>query len=605
MIDGLPKDANNRWTGNEWLEKLQKEGGLDKLSTKQVYQYLAKRDPLSFCAYYRKLRGHPLIFNVSRDLTPESLKELRDADPKRYDNIYKTRLLRHRPFLVKPLRDQHPHKVYEKGRQSGGSELLLTEEIFFLQSRQPTERCKVIHTFPREKQMLDFAATRINPVFEETPRIAELLTGVNQTMLKQIGNGFLMLRSAWESGLGEGVDADMVVLDEKDRMKEGVEVAFRESLKSSAYGFFREVSTPSLPKRGIDVNFRQSDEQIWHVRCENGHEQEITYEDNVVQVKTIPLDKAATEVPPGSYEYQCRLHKCRKPLNRLKGRWVARHPDRHHIRGYHLPQTICPWISADELMYGKIIYKFYQLWANYCLGITAKGENILLTDEDFDRQVGRSSELPGGYPLLYQRTQDWQYVTAGIDWGHWNWLVLLGLNSNGRVYILYIDMYEDASRHPLDAPKRMAEILELWQPDMIVADAGYGKDRNAYLAQRFDPNDLGVMVGCQYNPSVKHSRTYKPAWGDGRVLIDKTMTLKVMTREIRDRKIGFPSLEEERVRLLIKHLKALAPLHHEEEGEIYEEISSTGDDHLAHALAYALLGMDRVSKGGRFMWDFA
>lgn len=731
------------------------------ISTKDALQHLVNEDPAVFCAVNRRLRGYPLTFQATKQITDEAVKELQKVNPNNWESELKSRLLRHRPWMLKPLRDNHPHKAYEKARQVGVSELSLTEAIHFLSSRPPSERpkwvycvpddaeiltrrgwlkwylvkpavdealvlepstkehawhvideivtfdfdgdllavgafhCTDVHrwpilrdddenveiarahdlqskgssyellrydpvdrvmytqsvwkndeprkyigkvwcprtkagtwcmryrgkivftgnTFPRDTQLRDFSNTRISEALKETQAMAALLTGANQIYAKQIGNGHLLLRSAWESGLGEGIDADGVTLDEKDRMKDGVDIAFRESLASSKYGYLREVSTPSLPGRGVDKPFRASDQQTWFVKCANGHKQEITYEDNIHQVRDIDLT-GVKEIPPGTYDYLCRFASCRKPLDRRFGEWVAKHPDRKTIRGYHISQLMAVWISADKLMQKKLEYRFFQPWANYCLGITAKGDNMMLTELDFARIVGRGPRFPNGYARVETgRTRDWSRVSVGIDWGHQNWCTVWGVNAhNERTYLLDIGIFEDDYKDPLLSVRRIEQFLIPWSPDVIVADGGFGKDRNAYLIKKFgqDTSMQAEVYACWYNPSTKASRTFQPVWGDCRVLVDRTMTLKTVARSIKEGEFGIPSLEDIRVQLLMKHWTSLSTLLHEEEDittgtkTMVEEIAAVGgEDHLAHSSCYGLLGLDRVSKIGRFNWLFA
>jgi hypothetical protein len=607
------------------------------------------------------------------------------------------------------------------------------------------------NTFPRDKQLEQFATTRINTAFNESTRMQSLLGVPNQVYTKRIGDSFLILRSAWEANLGEGVDADLIVLDEKDRMREHVDVAFRESLKSSNYGLFREVSTPTLPGRGIDASFRDSDQLTWLVRCTRCNlEQEVAYPDNVVQVKDIPL--GAKELPEDSYEYQCRRTKCRGLLDRMKGRWVVKYPTRKLIRGYHMPQTIAPWISATQIMQDKIRYKFLQLWQNYVLAMPTLGENILLSEQDFNR-------IAAGHQFQYVRSSAWQDISAGIDWGNENWLVVTARNvHNQRFYVLLVALVVDRDSEPLYAAKEMVRILKPLDPDITCADAGYGKDRNAHLlktlgkgkfyacldehtkvatldqqgwkyikdmqvgdwtyawnGERVEPTQVtkvhkngrkpvvrvvckdashrektilctpdhvfplrlggkrradklrpgdrlvpfgrwmtgheasqgasdqdatvnhmvvrvepagsanvydltvahdahnyavydGVFVkNCWYNPSVKASRTFQPVWSapeQARALVDRTMTLKTICHTIREREFGLPDLSYDIMQLYMKHFTNLAPIHTEEDGELVEEIASTGPDHLAHAQAYSWLGLTKLCEVSPFGWSF-
>lgn len=573
----------------ERAASIAKESGVDldalieslpaEATVRQVLDELCKVDPVIWTMTNRRLKGQPMTFDMTKFL--------------RAGNSSMDILIRHRPFLLQPLRDPAKHKVYIKGRQVGVSELGITEVVHFLDTSGSNR--KWIYTFPRDKQLQDFSNTRIAQMFDETPRIKRLLGVPNQTYTKRIGASFLILRSAWESNLGEGIDADGVTFDEKDRMKDGVEVAFKESLSSSKFGFMREVSTPTLFGKGVDLSWRRSDQMTWHVKCTKcGLEQPVEYPDNFVQVKDYPYN--ATEIPKDSWVYACRKMACRGPIDRTQGRWVPVHSDRHLIRGYHIPQTIAPWISATDIQQKKVESKFLQLFENYVLGRTSKGETILVTDGDFNA-------CTTNYQPVTHRTSDWEKITIGIDWGNKNWIYVLGLNAhNRRRYLLNIGIFEDHATDSLDI-NEVIKFIAPYEPDVIVADAGYGKDRNAKLLKKFDPNHEGRFYACWYNPSAKTSRTFQPVWGEARVLVDRTITLKTLCRSLKEREIGFPA-GFRNFEIFKMHVMALAPLKQEEEGELFETIESTGEDHLAHAAAYATLGMDRITDNKQFQWEF-
>lgn len=550
------------------------------LSLRDGVDTLAMMDPWIWAMRKRRLRGSPAYFDYIDKINRMSFVD---------EGAYLRELSKHRPFLIEPLRDMHKHKVYQKGRQVGVSEVSITENLAFLDSHPKT---KAVYTFPRDKQLQDFSVTRINAMLEETPSIRRIFGVPNQVFTKKIGESFLLLRSAWESNLGEGIDADMVTLDEKDRMKDGVEVAFRESLSGGGWGLFREVSTPTLPGRGINIIYQQSDQREWHVKCKKcGLEQTVEYPENVIQMKDFP--QGTTEYVKGTFEYMCKMTKCRGLLDRMRGRWIAKYPTREKVRGYFMPQTIAPWISATDLMQKLITYKWKSLWENYSLGKTSLGDTTLLTESDFDA-------ITAGYQLQTHRTQDWKRVIAAVDWGYKNWILILGMNENGIFYVIGLKMFEDTSRE-LESVKEAETYIRPFVPDLIIPDAGYGKDRNAYLLRRFGKDRVTV---CNYNPSPRGTNVNN-VWqpNQNKVTVDRTMTLKVMARTIKDREIGFP-VNDGMTTLLRKHLANLAPIRQEEDGTIIEIIDKLGDDHLAHCLNLALIGMDSVTEGNRFNFSF-
>ena len=564
------------------------------VSVRLALEELSKRDPLIFTMYYRRLRGRPLTFDVSKEIGDPGIADLELFGEGLTDaqRDQKALLLRHRPFLIQPLCDKHPHKSYQKSRQAGVTENEITDVIQFLHANSNT---KWIYCFPRDKQLVDFSTTRLSEALNESPRMKKLFGVPNQIYTKRIGaSSFLLMRSAWESNLGEGVDADGVSFDEKDRMQDQIEVAFEESLSSSKFHFRRDISTPTLPGRGVNATFEKSCQFEWHVKClKCGLEQVIEYPDNVIQ--TVDIALGTQELPHGAYVYRCRKDKCRGKLDRLHGRWIAKYPDRSLIYGYHISQLQCPWISATEVMQKLIAYKWKQLWQNYVLGETSIGESVLLTDEDFDA-------INAGHDMVFSRTPDWDRIVVGIDWGHMNWVVVLGQNAhNGKKYVLNIGIFED-SNDPFQVVREVAQFIGPFEPDVIVPDAGYGKDRNAYLLKKFPHR----VFAAWYNPSEANSRTFNPVWSDAlsKVLVDRTMSLKNMCRALKDKEIGFPRMDS-KVELMRRHIKALAPMREEAEGgEIVEVISHTGPDHIAHSLSYACIGFDKLEANSTFSCDF-
>lgn len=572
---------------------------MPETSLREALNTLAKEDPVLWAAYYRRIRGKPLVFDNAVNLTTEALRLAKRAAKNRqaYAQDVMARLLRHRPFLCEPLRDEHQHKVYMKARQMGVSEISYIEEAWFLENHPHT---KAVHSFPREKNLKRFVASRIDPSFEETPRMKALLTKgqPNGIFLKRIKDSFLILDSAWESQLGEGVDADMVTLDERDRMNPGVEMAFMESLRSSPYNRLRELSTPTLPGRGVGLTFYLSDQREYLHRCTKCNlEQEMVYPDNVVQMKDF---KSGTKVlEPGTYEYLCRREACRGPIDRMRGRWVAKKPSVPNIRGYHMSHMNCPWITATLLMQSKIKLRFPDIWMKYDLGLPALGEGTLLLERDYENACS-------GHELLEGRTEDWTDVVGAIDWGATNWITVEARNvHNGRRYVIGVGIFDDDPREPLEGSAKAAKtFLDPFRPDIVVADDGYGKDRNAYLLKFYQ--DTGTeFFACRYNPAPKVSRQFATVWNENsnQVMVDRGMWLKMMCRAIKRGEVGLPSYDLHEGNLIKEHLKALRPMmEYEDEDEakdLIETIISNGPDHLAHTLVYCEVGYEWLEKNSR------
>lgn len=599
------------------VERLSMSGLLSDLPPTQTIEYfeeVSKVDPLTWSMFFRRLKGVPARYDMLKEVR-QARRECRDEQTRIGELTPRTqqkflRMLRaHRPFLIQPLCDVHPFKVYMKGRQVGVSELEITEVLQFLSSHEGT---KWVYAFPRDTQLRDFSQTRINETKQETPRLSRIFgvpDGIYSKQIIPIGSSpdtkrsFLLLRSSWDATLGEGVDADGLTLDEKDRMKDGIEVAFKESLSASPWGWRREVSTPTIPNRGVSATFEESDQHCWLVRCKKCNTwQEILYPDNIIELRE--LEPGMTRYPEGSFDYACKRLKCRGKLDRMRGKWVPKFPMRKEIRGYHMPQTVAPWITATALMNKKLEYKLKQLFENYVLARTSLGETKLTQEEDYEKCCA-------GHDLIYTRdTSVWERVSVGIDWGGSNWYIVLGMNSENHLpYILNWGFKDDREADPLGSAKDIATEVAPMIPDIVVADAGYGKDRNAHMLQMFGQ---GIFYACNYNTSDKTSRQIVPTWQENavKVIVDRTMCLKRAMQAIRDHQIGLPTWGQMGT-YFQKHCLNLVPLVVEDtdeagKSEFYETIQSKGPDHFAHALGYALLGMDKLysGSGSNFQADF-
>lgn len=544
------------------------------MDEKALVEYAKKFIPELYLLEHYTIRGKPITFNIS------------GRDPK------KARL--HRPWQTKIINDDHKDKVVQKSRQLGLSEMGVGEFTWFLDVHNNT---KGMYTFPRARQMTDFVKTRLNPVFDSNPYFKSILDpNMDSIEVKRIRDSFALFRSAWGSALGEGADIDFLAFDEYDRMGDGVELAFQESMKSSAYGWLRRWSTPTIPGRGVNLQFGKSDQQFYMHKCEHcNHWQIMSAEDNIYQYKKDGVNFITDEIEPDTFGFVCA--KCSKPLDRwYNGEWVAKYPDRKAIRGYHISQLNAVWISADQIKRNELTYTSKQLFYNYVIGEPFAAAGLIITEDD----ILASQRLE---KRVYSR-QDYQKVVVGIDWGVRNWVVVLGVKENGTVDLLNLFMFKDNPQKPLEPVGMIAASITPYNPDLIIADAGFGADRNTYLMQLFP----GRTWACQYN-TYKGKSKPQDSWNETSRLIsvDKTVKVQRMLHTVKARGIGVWRMDEDMM-MFTKHLKNVRIMDEEENGIVYQVATRIGDDHFSSGLVYALLGVEKL-KGiyapkQEFNWDF-
>lgn len=602
---------------------------IEGLSTAEILEQQIQSRPSIWAQYHTRLRGKPYRFE---QLLPDGKYDLRKPTqiPKGDKNIG---LRGQRQLLQQPLDDQHPHKAMQKSRQCGASENEVREVLWFGDTHPYT---KQVYVFPTFDQVADFSKTRIEEVMKDSPYVKQRMgidpvTGrkiqgediVDNVRLRRIGNSFIFFRSGHTPKAGEGIDCDLVVFDEIDRMHPNVMIAFNETLSSSAYGWRRDVSTPSLPGVGVNATFKDSDQMHWFMKCPHcGHWFTMIHDfpkgviDLSVDTKGRPNHNLHLKYDFVN-EYDTHMYvcvKCGEPVSdetRLKGIWRPLYPHRTSVRGYQISQLYCPWISATQLMKKKKDYALDQLFENYVIGRPYLGDNVMITKGDILRCVDTSIKSPYDF-----RRQD---ISIGTDWGNQSWGVSAMPMPDYPEKTLILDIWciEDSEAEVVDGRKsnphiqRTGEKMRQWEAICGVFDAGYGKDRNFELMQDFPSR----VFSCFY-PNLSSANTTKveDVWDEdgGKVSVDRTMTLKVMAKMWRDGKFVIPKWVADNPLFhekFIKHLTNLVLIRDIEEDEktkkeiITERVGTLpGGDHFGHAMNYLTIAMrkERSSGGSDF-----
>jgi hypothetical protein len=503
--------------------------------------------------------------------------------------ITKQNLNRVRPFLEQPLNDDAQEKGERKARQLGLSENALTELFWFADVNPHT---KAFYTFPTNRQMQDFSNTRIQEAIDGSPYLQQVMGNIKNVNLKQIGTSFLFLRGAQSERLGEGVDADIAFFDEIDRMSPRVKVAFKESLQSSMHGKIREISTPTVPNYGIDIGWQKSKQWNWFIKCSKCNARQT--------LEWLPDDDFGGRVSvverDDTHLYACR--NCERELSledRIHGEWVAKYPKREPSY-YQFNQLMAAWISAQKLFDKQEDYPFKQLFFNYVLGVPYLGDNILVTEKQI--LDGRS---------LQSRTAWIGPKAMGIDWGDKSWIVIVQAISDERIGLVHLERI--LSSDVGEIITQVKSVMKRFNPEIMVNDAGYGKDRNTLLLKAFPDR----VYSCFYPNSEKGSRIFEPQWQDEqhKVSIDRTTSLKLSLGTFKATQVQMckeVSYEMDvELKTFVKHLTNLVSVKDfdDKTGEIDEFIANTGADHYGHAYNYAVTALSKISRlpKGEF-WDW-
>lgn len=373
-------------------------------------------------------------------------------------------------------------------------------------------------------------------------------------------------------------------------MPDDVFEAFAEGLKSSQYGYIRRWSTPTIPGRGVDALYQKSDQMRYFHTCPHcGYKQYLTAEDNIIQVNPKGVNNATQEIEDGTFIIACK--KCHKELDRwAEGEWVPAFPSIKEIRGYLVTQLDATWISADDIMRRKFNYSSKQLFYNYVLGQPYSASGLVITETD----VKDSIRLPR---KIMHRTSDYVGIVAGIDWGEPSHMVVVGVKSNGQVDFLAYYWAESDPVRPLSDANAFTAILKAYQPNLIIADSGYGADKNSFMYSHFPQAFYSCYWETAKNP---HSRTrFTDVWNEKTrdVTVDKTVKIQRVLHLVKNRLIGMYAWGED-MEIVATHLHNTRIQDEEDDGILYQKAVRIGPDHSVCCLAYALIGVDKLTNYG-------
>lgn len=427
-------------------------------------------------------------------------------------------------YLVEIYNDQHPHIIYQKAAQLGLSERLISEAVWICDRLGKN----VMYTFPTSTQLGDFAQARLEPVFnfsDYLSRITGVLSAqerrskkigegkkIQKVGLKQIRNAFLYLRGSQNQKQIISVDADCVMLDERDRFKQEHVPYIDKRLAHSDLKWRREASTPTTPGMGVNEAYLETDQRVWMLKCKScGLEQELDFFFNVDFRKKRTI---------------CKV--CKKRINRLKkGRWVALKPENEKIHGYKVSGIYNPRVKIAELIdsYEKAKssgFSAMQQFYNQVLGMPYEAEGATLLTTDLNNCT-RNYKVP-------YRAGD---CFAGADVGE-------------KIHMIISKRYKDKLRYvwigtvsdflgPIDS---VEHLMKKFNIQVLVIDAKPETRKVKELIEAFP-----TKVFAAYYPTRKFDIQNYFMYDDfkSEVYIDRTISLDYLVNDIQNEEIELPS----------------------------------------------------------------
>lgn len=419
-----------------------------------------------------------------------------------------------------------------KSAQSGVSERAISEAAWVCDQLGKN----VLYTFPAEGQLSDFVAGRINPVITNSEYLQMRVAGQEEeeftserkrpdrTGLKRIGEGFLYFRGSQNEKQIISVDADMIVIDERDRFIQANVPYIDKRLLHSDLAWRRYISTPTIPGRMIHQDFMESDQHEWNITCDKcGTQQVLDWWKNVVEDR---------EEPEG-----CKIicWKCKEKIDRLKeGQWIPKNPD-FKIRGYHITGLYNPYLSLkDALKQSKAtdIFSTTQFY-NQTLGLPYEASGARVTQQDLDA-CSRDYDIP-------YRVNDAivKGCTAGADVGKVIHVMVSKTEPYGdetKARYVWIGTVNNF----LGPQDSLEWVMNTFDVETMVVDMMPETRGVQDLVKQFS----GRVFGARYPERHFAGKYLEWKLEEGEVQVDRTISLDYYVNEIATQQVIIPKMAE-------------------------------------------------------------
>ena len=475
-----------------------------------------------------------------------------------------------RKYLVDIYRDQYKDIVYMKSSQMGLSERMISEAVWIAEQMG----VNVLYVFPAQKQLQEFVQARLNPVLAMSDYLKSKIESdipdakrVETLSLKRVGRGYIYFRGSQNVKQIVSVDADCVILDERDRFEEKNVPYIDKRMLASKLKWRREVSTPTIPGMGIHKAYLKSDRRIWQIKCRRcGEWQELDFFKNINFKRKKVI-----------------CAKCKRKIYRLdSGRWVITNPD-GKVHGYKINGMYNPAVTIPELVdkyrEAKISgFAALQQFFNQDIGMPyeVKGQSIQISELD-------SCKKDYMFPLQAE------HCYAGIDIGveiHHG--VVLQRKQEGKNEIMKLVWAGTVSK--FFGPQNSIEaILDRYKVVVAVIDKKPETAKVKEMMDRFP----GKVYATDY-PTMKFSVKKYFLWDDIKreLRLDRTISLDYLIGDIQNQRLELPK-NIELVKGFYKQLRASARITEKNKQVKWIE---KGADHYLHALNFARMA---VLKGGK------
>ncbi len=481
-----------------------------------------------------------------------------------------------RNFLYDIYNDLSPHQVILKAPQIGATVMNTLKSLYVAKKLKR----QIIYTLPTQSDIQDMVGGSINRIIAQNPILMEWVKDHDTVEQKTVGESMIFYRGTFTQKQAMMIPSGLNIHDEVDSSDPDIITNYETRLQAQEDGGWRwYFSHPSLAGHGVDIYWNQSDQKEWYVTCPScKHEQYLRWMDNIDLVKQAYICSECKEVLPETARLRGRWK------NKDGMLWTGSVEGGYDFSGWHVSQLMLWNKSAKDIIDAfNDPLKDKQYFYNYVLGLPFVSSDdriepaVVLRNcvDEVNEQEGRT--------------------VIGMDTGHGIHYVLM--NKQG---VFYYDHAREitASVTPYNAIEAM---LKRFKRSIVVSDQGGDLIGVRQLQAKYP----GRVFLCYYNKDKKSNELV--SWGEddryGEVHVDRNRMMTLVVEQIRDiGRVRLNGTKDEwaefashfgalyREKIIIKEQKG------KDNRELYggEYVwKRNGADHFAHALLYAIVGLQR------------
>lgn len=481
-----------------------------------------------------------------------------------------------RKFLWDIYNDLSPNQVLLKPPQIGATVMNTLKSLFVAQKlgRQ------IIYTLPTQGDVQDMVGGSINRIIAQNPILMKWVKDHDTIEQKSVGDSIIFYRGTFTAKQAMMIPSGLNIHDEVDASDPQVITQYETRLQAQEDGGWKwYFSHPSLAGYGVDVYWERSDKKEWYIKCPScGKHQTMTWPDNIdLKRQTYICSYCKVDLPDSA---------------RINGEWVnqdgivwsGKVEGGYEFSGWHVSQLMLYNKSAKDIIkaYNDPLKDKQYFW-NYVLGLP------YISSDD---KIEVKTVLKNCVDVI--NAQEGRTI-IGADTGHGIHYVMLN-----REGVFYYEQAKEitASKTPYDVIRAH---LKRFPKAIAMFDQGGDLIGVRQLQQEF-PGRVFLVFYRKDRKSIDLVQ-----WGDGdeygKVVVDRNRMMQLVVEQLKDigriRLNGTTSEWEEfakhfanmyREKIIVKETKD------KDDKSLYgaEYVwKRSGPDHFAHALLYAIVGLQR------------